>query len=73
MNSSNYDTTQLYSIYVKIEGILNKDYFLFIDNKNINIENNITIKNIEHDTADILYNYITNKLCIKNTNQLNLS
>ena len=61
-NPPEYNKPKTYSIYVKTEGYVFKDYFLFISNEDIvNIKDDLIINNIEHDLAFLIYNYIKNK------------
>ena len=62
LNLPEYTELNIYSVYVKSKKFIFKDYFLFITNKHIsNIEDNLIIKNINHDLAILIYNYIKNK------------
>ena len=74
-----YSKSNTYSIYIKIEGYIFKEYFLCITNEEIlNIEENLIIKNIDYNIAVLIYDFIKNKygkikFDIGRTNQLNLN
>lgn len=52
-NPPEYIEPERYSIYVKTEGFIFREYFLFIENGEVNY--------IEYDVALLLYNFIKNK------------